>query len=111
MTDVWLVVPDSEIAPVHRMNGREWVRVVAHIRSNATKEVRRYKTTELLENGEESIRTYGWEEGNFSCDCNREDFFRRAGNEEEGDAECGDERYAVNLENPATGEIFYREFE
>ena len=41
----------------------------------------------------------------------RELFFERsAGNEIETE-ECSDGRFSVNLENPVTGEIYYREFE
>lgn len=37
-----------------------------------------------------------WTEGNYSCDCNRELFFGRAGGEPdppEDENECGNERY------------------
>lgn len=39
---------------------------------------------------------YCWTEGNFSCDCNRADFFKRAAGEKENDDEpCGDMAYRV----------------
>ena len=40
---------------------------------------------------------YNYEEGNFSCDCNRALFFERAkGEETERERECGNTRYAIN---------------
>lgn len=38
-----------------------------------------------------------WEEGNYSCDCNRELLFRRAGGEDPEliSVGCGDERYRL----------------
>lgn len=95
----------------HPLKNARWVRCVAHIRKNATGEVRRYETDEILEDGETHPSVFNWEENNFSCDCNRELFFERsAGNEIETE-ECSDGRFSVNLENPVTGEIYYREFE
>lgn len=89
-----------------------WVCVVAHIRKNETGEVRRYDTEELLEEGDKHPSVFNWEENNFSCDCNRELFFERAARHEiDIDVtKCSDGRYSVNLENPATGEVYYREF-
>ena len=95
----------------HPLKNARWVRCVARIRKNATGEVRRYETDEILEDGETHPSVFNWEENNFSCDCNRELFFERsAGNEIETE-ECSDGRFSVNLENPVTGEIYYREFE
>ena len=39
---------------------------------------------------------YMWEEGNYSCDCNREMFFERAGGKEV-DATCSEGRYEAKL--------------
>lgn len=78
--------------------------VIAHIRKNATGEIRQYRTEELLEIGESHPSVFGWADGNYCCDCNRSRFF---GDPQEG---CTDGRYSVNLENPATGEIYHREY-
>lgn len=89
----------------------EVARIIAHIRNNATGEVRLDPhNIHFYDDGEPG--TYIWEEGNFSCDCNRELFFARAGDEDDDlDGPCGDqERFSVNLENALTHEIFYREF-
>lgn len=104
MTD-WISVE----VPTHPQH--KWVKVVAFIRKNDTGEVRKYHRTSILEN-DGIVHDYSWRDGNCSCDCNRELFFLRAGNEPEpDDTMCGDERYSVNLQNPKTGEIFYREYE
>lgn len=96
----------------HWPNGR-WVKCVAVIRKNDTGETRRYATETILEDREAHPSVYGWEEGNYSCDCNRELFFGYAVGKKYEDApnrECTNGRYSVNLENPATGETYYREF-
>ena len=36
-----------------------------------------------------------WNDGNYSCDCNRAWFFARAANEPEYDVDCGEELYTV----------------
>lgn len=87
----------------------KWVRAVAHIRCNATGEVREHATAVWLENG--APNPSSWEDGNYSCDCNRGLFFAREGGiEPDDDDECSDGKFSVNLENPITGEVFYREF-
>lgn len=54
--------------------------------------------------------TYWWEDGNASCDCNRELFFLRARNEDDSeDTECGDKRFSVRLSDADTGEVLYDE--
>ena len=35
---------------------------------------------------------FQWEEGNYSCDCNRAWFFARAGKKPEFDVPCGDDK-------------------
>ena len=54
--------------------------------------------------------TYWWEDGNASCDCNRELFFLRAiGEDEPIDTECGDDRFSVRLSDADTGLVLYDE--
>lgn len=38
---------------------------------------------------------YWWQEGNMSCDCNRELYFARAIGEEAESVQCGDEAFSV----------------
>jgi hypothetical protein len=38
---------------------------------------------------------FWWSEGNGACDCNRGDFFERAGGNDDSDESCGDSRYLV----------------
>ena len=89
------------------------VKVIALIRKNATGEIREYKTEcWLFDDSSGEIDAYNWSEGGFSCDCNRALFFQRTkGEKEDWKAPCGDELYSVNLKDPKTGEIFYREYE
>ena len=56
----------------------------------------------------EESSEYLWSEGNFSCDCNRGNFFTDAGGEERGNVPCGDSRYRVVISD-GTGDILYNE--
>ena len=103
----WIFVKEP---PPH--DKREWVKEVAHIKKVSTGEIVRYEATGLWVEDDCCPLIYIWESGNFSCDCNRELFFSDAkGIERPDDVSCGEGGYLVNLENPKTGEIFYREFE
>lgn len=91
--------------------------VVAHIRKNATGEIRKSDQHSILDDDEASPSWFIWQEGAFSCGDNRRSFFMEASENGE-DAEWDDDdeyiedsEYSVNLENPVTGEIYYREFE
>lgn len=53
-----------------------------------------------------------FKEGNYSCDCNRELFFKRAGGEDPdvGSVECGERRYRVEkIVNVETKMVVYQE--
>lgn len=92
-----------------------WVKINAHIKEVSSGEVRVYETEEpiYLVEGGLNLSVFNWEDNNYSCDCNRRIFFERAnGIEIEFDEyDCSDGGFLVNLENPKTGEIYYREFE
>ena len=100
--------------PTHpRKNGR-WVAVVAHIRKNKTGEIRKSDQPSILDDDEDSPSTFIWREGAFSCGDNRRSFFETEAERAElvdDDEYVEDSEYSVNLENPVTGEIYYREFE
>jgi hypothetical protein len=90
-----------------------WVIVIAEIRDNATGKIREYECEDILGAGEPQPRCFMWEEGNYSCDCNRKSFFQRAAAEDQDDKEqrpCGDGGYAVRLRNKLTGRVYYDEF-
>jgi hypothetical protein len=82
------------------------------IRRTTDNLVRTYQGTEWRRKTE-GWSDYIWSEGNFSCDCNRHDFFERAADPDyEGDEDepCGDERYSIEyIKNLETGEIIYTE--
>ena len=52
---------------------------------------------------------YCWSEGNFSCDCNRHDFFCAAAGLPESDIDCGEGRYVVEKVTDHTGKTVYTE--
>lgn len=91
------------------------VECIAEIRNNETGEIREYETHEILEEGNDYPSVFNWEENNFSCDCNRLLFFKRAGTEkttdEDWNVECSDGKFSVNLKNKMNGEVYYREYE
>ncbi len=100
--------------PTHPRKKGRWVEVVAHIRKNETGEIRKSDQPSTLDNDEESPCTFIWREGAFSCGDNRRSFFETEAEGAESvddDEYVEDSEYSVNLENPVTGEIYYREFE
>lgn len=63
-----------------------------------------------LEN-DEWLGPYIWEDGNYSCDCNRFLFFMRAADEDEGewdDLRCGDGGYSVRITD-SNGYVLYED--
>ena len=82
-----------------------FVKMLVRIRKNATGEIK-----EAIEMGYWEAEAglpciFNWEDGNFSCDCNRTYIF----GEDDLD-HCTEGRFSVNLHNPVTGKIFYQEF-
>lgn len=54
-----------------------------------------------------------WGDGNYSCDCNREQFFHEANGDTElakRDIPCTDGRFKVRICLDSTGECVYSEF-
>lgn len=83
----------------------ETTKIVAHIRKNETGEVRKYITDGYYFDHEDEISTFIWEDGSYSCDCNRSIFFG-----DEKTEECSDGKYSVNIEILDSGEVIYTEF-
>lgn len=101
-----------ELSEVKKHGGTVYrtVDIIAHIKHNPTCEVMSCKREEPVFEGETAPSVFNWEDNNYSCDCNREIFFREEKGEEYRDCECSDGVYSVNLENANTGEIYYREY-
>lgn len=60
--------------------------------------VERWTPWHSLEAQYEDSIIFSWTENNYSCDCNRQSEFERAGGEydtETDDPDCGDERYTL----------------
>lgn len=88
------------------------VNVIAFIRKNDTGEVVECPCVNYRHVGDRYPGTYIWEEGNYSCDCNRHIFFEDAhGRDVVRAHECTMGRYSVNVALASTGEVFYREFD
>ena len=80
------------------------------ITDTATGETRSYTDPYLDEHGHEPNGLYIWEEGNYSCNCNRSLFFARAvgtPEDEIAEPECGDKRFTVRIVRD--GETVYEE--
>ncbi len=98
--------------PTHPQKDGKWVATVAEIRDNATGIVREYQDDAVLMNGDAEPSVFIWEDGNYSCDCNRRLFFARAaGEDEDWDSECSDGLYSVRVRNKRSGRVFYSEFD
>lgn len=57
-----------------------------------TGEIRRIVNAE--DNWGEELQ-FLWEDGNYACDCNREQFYREAAGETGDESPCGDSRFTV----------------
>jgi len=88
-----------------------WVRCLIEIKDLSSGETR-FSTSDLIEGDEKGIPSlYIYQDGNFSCDCNRGLFFGRSvGIEPDEETCCGDDRYSLNVYSIG-GEIIYKEFE
>jgi hypothetical protein len=67
--------------------------------------------TDFQEFDDDMLAIYQFEDGNYSCDCNRAIFFARAmGLPEDYNVPCGDGGYLVRLIDCANGDVIYGEF-
>jgi hypothetical protein len=92
-------------------NTCDWVKIDVYIRRASDGVERIYHTDGILEEDNETLATYIWEEGNFSCDCNRYLFFQRAVDEKEINdcCKCGYGGYLLWIINPVNKETVYDE--
>jgi len=96
-----------------KANNFIWVECIVEIKNNITKEIREYETAEILEIGKEHPSVFIWQYGNYSCDCNRSLFFKRAKDKDAEDdffVECSDGMFSVNLKNKKNGKRYYEEY-
>ena len=108
----WEIVKREPPAIASMCGESIWVEIDVVVKHNDTGEIRTLSTTAILDNETYEPHLFIWEEGNYSCDCNRKIFWGRAIEHEYEDEEtpCGDGKYSINLVNPKTGEVVYREF-
>lgn len=105
----WIEVKKEVI----QTNNFIFVECIAEIRNNMTNEIREFQTVEILKIDDECPSVFNWQENNYSCDCNRFLFYKKANNEEtENDlnAECSNGKFSVNLKNKKDGKVYYREY-
>ena len=97
-----------EKEPPH--NDSLWVKIAVIIQDNKTKENVFYLEDACYDKEDKRASTWIWEEGNFSCDCNRYSFYQNAKNlPDNDDFECSDGKYSVCIINPKTKKILYDE--
>lgn len=70
--------------------------VLIYICKNETGEIRTFEDW-LPADEDGAPDCFIWEYGNYACDCNRHEFFRRAGNESDTDHPCSDTAYSVKI--------------
>jgi hypothetical protein len=86
------------------------VKLLVLVRQNSTGEIRPYTDDRGLVNRESNeLCSYVWREGNYSCDCNRRNFFEPTF-ELPYENHCSDNLFSVRIVNPCTGNIEYDEF-
>lgn len=90
-------------------DGDRLAEVLVHIRRNSDGKMFWFHDQLYWPAGDDAPSTYNWEDGNYSCDGNRASFFGDRSSLDEH--VCSEGKYSVNLENPVTGKIFYREFQ
>lgn len=100
--------------PAYPPDGTYEVAIDVYIRSAATGEVRVYHDKGLCDTVDDRFWDYIWEEGNFSCDCNRGSFFANDGKPSEdykwAGKECGQSAYIVEkIVRLDTGAIVYKD--
>ena len=91
---------------------QKFTNVLLHIKNNETNEVA-YTVSKIFNNEDGSPNPFIWEEGNYSCDCNRELFFCRAKNLPDPNLDelrCTEEKYSVRLIELDTYKTIYAEF-
>lgn len=86
----------------------EWFDIDVHMRRVADGQTRVFRHNALRDD-DEPWSPFIWEEGNFSCNCNRGQFFAGAGNEDDPNHECGDGMYLVRIVRVSDGEVLYDE--
>jgi hypothetical protein len=87
-----------------------WIECIIIIRDNGAGEERTY--FDLLNQSNEEVDLYPWEEGNYSCDCNRRLFFARAkGEAEDWETGCSEGAYSARILDKKTNHVYYDEIE
>lgn len=86
------------------------IKVIVKIKNNNTGEVRKFEDELNFDEETNTPSTWMWEEGNYSCDCNRSLFFNRAGNEDDGNHECSEGEFSANIYNIVDNSLIYEEF-
>jgi hypothetical protein len=94
-------------APPHDIS--TWIKIVALIRNNKSQEIVEFPCDGIWDEKNFQPSLFIWQDGNFSCDCNRAIFWNEV-SEKKKSENCGHKRFSVNLKNPKTGEIFYKEY-
>lgn len=73
------------------------------IRNNTTGEIRECGPTDYDHTDQ---ARYQWEEGNYSCDCNRRHFYLDNYGEENMDDRCSDGEFSARVLDPDGNEIY-----
>lgn len=92
------------------MDNQHWPRAIVRIRNNSTGEIRQ-RVEEFCLEDDGSPSLFIWQEGNFSCDCNRWLFFHDFPDcEEDDEGPCGDSAFSVEILD-LNGKVLYSEFD
>lgn len=84
------------------------VEIMAEILDLKENKIVEYITEGYMQEEDEHPGIYSWEEGNFSCDCNRCLFYTN--HKVDFDCNENENRFKVNLKNVIDNKYFYKEF-
>lgn len=104
-------VSHFSLPPQH--DNADWKKLRVDIQEIATGREVSFEETGIFDPNEHAV-VYLWEEGNYSCDCNRRLFFYRAigDAEKERDAwdkPCSQDQYRARVCSAKTGRVIYEE--
>lgn len=103
----WLFMPITDF-----ITGVKLIMCVAEIAQVSTGQYVEMDIKQPMKPGEPHPSIFNWKENNFSCDCNRRNFFYQAlGGSFNSESPCSEGEFLVNLRVKETGEVFYKEFD
>lgn len=101
---LWDLFAGEEVGhPIEQLTRVHIIARILHVPSAEVRDIPAY----AIWDPPDGPGVYLWSDGNYGCDCNRHLYFTDWADD---DVPCGEEVYRVNLVNPHTSRVYYREF-